>query len=328
MSEGPAVARGGGRAYKRNHTIPCKSSVAMDGIKLDVARFWRNGYQHIRGVFSAAEVAGMRERAHEAIARRGRDGREIDLFAEPSVRGILLDQRILGIAEALLGEIPIYFGESNFGFFTGVKRVGTYHKDNVDRLDPSGPDWKGRYNILKLAIYLQDHRRRAGGLTVLGKSHLRVRKNRIAEVLTEEVVSSLLGRAHYLQTAPGDVIAWTLNTTHAGFGNALRLAPFLAVTERNQRFVPRFLTYPFVPEHGAFFLSFAGEGAHFERYLAHEKTRATQVKRWAANPYDDGARAAAAGKRIRVRDMNREISEDLAKGKSLGQRQKWSATPG
>jgi hypothetical protein len=119
-----------------------------------------------------------------------------------------------------------------------------------------------------------------------------------------------------------------LSTTHAGFGNAIRFAPFLAVTERNQRLVPGFLTYPFVPERGAFFLSFAGEGAHFERYIAHEKTRATQVKRWSANPYDEGALAAAQAKRIRIRDMNREIADDLAKGVALGTRQKWSAEAG
>jgi hypothetical protein len=295
---------------------------------LDAERFWRNGYAIVRDVFSAEEIAAFRARAHEAIARRSRPGAEIDLLAEPSLRGILLDDRLLGIAERILGEIPIYFGESNFGFFNNIKRVGTYHKDNVDRLDPAGPDWKGRYKIIKLAIYLQDHRKHAGGLAVLGKSHLKVRKNRTAEVLNEEVASTLLGRAHYLRTKPGDVVAWTLSTTHAGFGNAIRFAPFLAVTERNQRLVPGFLTYPFVPERGAFFLSFAGEGAHFERYIAHEKTRATQVKRWSANPYDEGALAAAQAKRIRIRDMNREIADDLAKGVALGTRQKWSAEAG
>lgn len=292
---------------------------------LDAARFWRDGYSLIRGVFAEAEVADMRARAEAAIARLGRDGRDIDVLNEPTLRGILLDERILALAETLLGQVPIYFGESNFGFFDRADRVGTYHRDNVDRLNPGGPDWQGRYPVIKFAIYLQDHRRRAGGLTVLRNSHRRAHRSRFGRIFGEEIAAQLLGRAHYLQTGPGDVVAWTLRTTHAGLGNALKLAPFFAVSERNQRFLPRFLSYrPCEGRRGAFFLSYAADGPLFERYIEHEKTRATQVKRWTINAYDDAARNAAAGKRVRLRDMNREIAEERARGAALGQRQKWS----
>jgi hypothetical protein len=297
----------------------------MSAAHLDVERFWRNGYAIIRDVFGAAEIGEMRRRADETIAAFGRPGAEIDVLAAPLMRGVLLDDRILALAGAILGETPIYFGESNFGFLPRVDRVGSYHKDNTDRLDPSGPDWRGRYNVIKFAIYLQDHRGRAGGLTVLRRSNHGVRRNRIAEVLTEEIVSPLAMRAHYLQTRLGDVVAWPLTTTHAGLGNALRFAPFLTVTERNQRFVPSFLAYgPCVKPRGAVFLSFAGEGPHFERYIAHEKTRKTQVKRWSLNAYDSDALAALAGKPVRLRDMNREIADDIARGAAVGQTAKWT----
>ena len=299
----------------------------MSAVSLDVERFWRDGYAIIRDVFSAEEVAAMRRHGEETIASFGRPGAEIDVLAAPLLRGVLLDDRILALAQSILGETPIYFGESNFGFFSRVDRVGSYHKDNTDRLNPAGPDWHGRYNIIKFAIYLQDHRGRSGGLTVLRRSNHGVRKNRVAEVLNEEIASPLLMRARYLQTKPGDVVAWPLSTTHAGIGNALRFAPFLVLTERNQRFVPSFMAYrPCVKPRGAIFLSYAGEGAHFERYIAHEKTRKSQVKRWSLNAYDDDALAALDGKPVRLRNMNREIAEDLARGATLGQHAKWTGT--
>src|SRR3954451_15499536 len=94
--------------------------------------FWRNGFALVRQVFMPAEVAEFRQAALD----RGKT--KADLLSDRALRHVLLDDRLLGIFRTLIGHDLVYFGDSSV--MIGATDPG-FHKDNVDKDDPDGPDW-------------------------------------------------------------------------------------------------------------------------------------------------------------------------------------------
>ena len=94
-------------------------------IKINTDAFWQNGYLLIRDVFSEAEIEELRARVLESVP----DGCG-DILSESVLREVLLDDRLLNIAQKILGGKPVYFGDS-----CCVKGNISYgwHKDNADR---------------------------------------------------------------------------------------------------------------------------------------------------------------------------------------------------
>lgn len=161
--------------------------------------FWRDGFVILRGVFSREEIARFRELAlsHPGAA---------DLLSQPGLRILLLDQRILDVVRAILGPQVIYFMDSSVSI--GEQDNARFHKDCVDRDDPCGPDWNGKYPIIRVGIYMQEHVGLPGGLDLRRGSH---DKRSVGE-----------GEHVYAGTAVGDVVVWNMRTTHSGCGLMLK----------------------------------------------------------------------------------------------------------
>src|SRR5690606_35997020 len=130
-------------------------------------------------------------------AHRGPKG---DLLATPGVNEALLDGKLVGIARQILGSDEIFYAGD--GSFTVNGTQHGFHKDNADRNDPAAPDWRDPYTILRFGIYLQDHMFHSGGLNLRIGSHTKVS-------LTE-------GRNIAVRSRIGDVVVWSLRTTHSG----------------------------------------------------------------------------------------------------------------
>src|SRR4029453_129128 len=133
------------------------------GDTVDVAAFWRDGYQIVRDVYTADEIEAFRRDAKESRSHGG------DLLSNPRMRRALTDGRMVDVARRLLGSDEIvYAGDSSF---TINSNQHGFHKDNADRNDPTAPDWQSRYTILRFGIYLQDHETYTGGLNLRVGSH-------------------------------------------------------------------------------------------------------------------------------------------------------------
>jgi hypothetical protein len=74
---------------------------------IDINAFWQNGYLLIRDVFRKAEIEGLRKRTLELFP----DGCG-EILSKPFLREMLLDDRLLDIAQTILGGRPVYFGDS------------------------------------------------------------------------------------------------------------------------------------------------------------------------------------------------------------------------
>lgn len=260
-------------------------------MNVDVKGFWEKGYLLIRGVFSREEIAVIREGACKTRDHKG------DLLSNPCLGQVMLDDRVLEIAAQILGSTPVYFGDGGCSF--GEKSHG-YHKDNADRNDGKGPDWNGKYTLIRFGIYLQDHFIHSGGLNVREGSH--------------NLVSSEKGTNIYLRTHLGDLVVWNMRTSHSGNGRLLRIARWLYLEPRRADRLPRFLFSPTEGERIALFFSFGLDDQHLERYIKYLKTRTYMVESWRSSQYSDQVRQAAQGKPVIVRDVWSEIKEESGLG--------------
>ncbi len=119
--------------------------------------FWNKGFLVRRQVLEKARMIGYRRQVLAGDLAPG------DVLSSKGVGDLVTDPAVVSMAGDLLGETPQYFGDGNVSVRSTARG---YHKDNADRYDSSAPDWRSAYPILRVGIYLQDHRRHSGGLNV------------------------------------------------------------------------------------------------------------------------------------------------------------------
>jgi hypothetical protein len=251
--------------------------------------FQRDGYVIVRGLFSPSEVADFRRRALALPAGE----RHMDLLSLPTLRHVLLDERLLRVFRQLVGPDLVYFGDSS----VSIDAISHgFHKDNPDRNDPNGPDWRGDYPLVRCGIYTQSHNGQPNGLDLRRGSHM------LTSIHDGEHVQA--------DTEPGDVVFWNVRTTHSGYGmtwhgrpidpasfagKVLWRVPALRDKAKEQRVV--------------LFASLGAPGPHLERFVLCLKSREYGVKQALSARHDAEALNAAAAAGLTVRDMRREVIE-------------------
>jgi hypothetical protein len=250
--------------------------------------FWHDGFVIVRGLLAEAEVMAYREAAQQHGERGG------DLLSHPVLRQALLHPALLGVVRQIIGPDLCYFGDSSA--MVGSTIPG-FHKDNVDKGDPNGPDWRSRYPLVRFGIYTQNHDGAPDGLDVRRGSH--------------DHCSTRVGAHVYIDTRPGDVVFWNLRTTHSGGGMTVRGRPVdpESIVGKILRRLPALRDRP-GPERVALFGTFGAPGAHLDRYLAYLRTREYAVALWRASHYDEDALRFAGERGVTVRDMRRDIEEN------------------
>jgi hypothetical protein len=268
----------------------------------EAARFFdEHGWVIFQRVFTVAEVDAFRA---DVLASK-RDGREGELLSDPRLRRFLLDDRTLRIARALLGGEPTYFGDSTATADRTVPSTLGFHKDNPDKLNERAPDWgPQRFPVLRMALYLQDHVQHSGGLGLRDRSH--------------RTIDTSVGDPFAAPTAKGDVVVWSLRTSHTGFASRPHVFPDaflpmgvqarLTMRARGALDRPRLLFRALErPERMAMFASFGTDGPLLRRFIRYLKTRRYAVMAWKNSEYTDDLRAEAVRKGLRVIDTPAEV---------------------
>jgi hypothetical protein len=269
----------------------------------DAARFFDDhGWVLVKRVFTPSEIESFRR---DVLASES-EGLAGDLLSNPRLSRVVLDDRILRLSHALLGTRPTYFGDSSwYSSNAGGFAIG-FHKDNADKSNQNGPDWDGVYPLLRMGIYLQDHVEHSGGLALRDRSH--------------HTTDCLVGQPFAVPTAKGDVVVWSLRTSHSGFVSRPRLFPnaFLPLTVQNVLTVgakaeyrpPKLLFRPTeYPERLALFASFGVDGKHVRRYVEYLKTRRYAVELWKQSRYTDTVRAEAQEKELGLIDAPAQVKD-------------------
>jgi hypothetical protein len=123
-----------------------------------------------------------------------------DLMTHPVLRHLILDDRIIYIAQTLLGGAPLYFGMTKLVWWYEPFSL-PFHKDNIDSFLglATGPDESNDYSLLRIGIYLQDHKQNGGALWFLPRyAGHRFRKIRPVP----------------FDAAVGDVAVWSMRAQH------------------------------------------------------------------------------------------------------------------
>jgi hypothetical protein len=271
-----------------------------------------NGWTILKGVFSQEEVAEFRKMAYKS----GEEGLlKCDLLSISYFQHVVYDKRIIAFVSEILGGQPVYFGESRclVERFNG-RKSGGYHKDNPDRINPDGPDWKSPYKVVRIGIYLQDHKDHSGGLGLKNGSH----KDPVAPF------GKIIGNFTNAPTQPGDVLIWYLTTSHVGyvklveiFSTRLPMAKKKGMFINNQLYdrIPSMFVKPIHQERIVLHCCYGLENSpHLDRYIEYCKHRTYAVNGWKNIRYSSDVLERAARNNLIVRDMSKELEEiDMTK---------------
>jgi hypothetical protein len=259
---------------------------------LDVDQFWTRGYAVIPGMYTPEEIEALRQAAYTS---RGFGG---DLLANPRLRSVVLDGRLIAVAHRLLGTDDLFYGGDSSFTINGTQKG--FHKDNADRVDPNAPDWDSRYTQLRFGIYCQDHSKHTGGLNLRVGSH--------------DIPNLTAGENLYVKTRPGELAVWSMRITHSGNGMLLKdpAAPYPLPTEHD-KYAPEDVAEA-DGDRIAVFVHIGANDKHAQRYCDYTKTRTYLVDAWRKRPYDDETRRAVANVGLTLRDMPAEVLDDPTAG--------------
>jgi hypothetical protein len=269
-------------------------------------QFWRDGYIVIPSVFPVATIDDTKAKlllearaasgGDQLAPRLGSHALPKQAAAYEAARELIFSDRVVSIVEQLLGHRPIYFGDSSVNYGPGYTG---WHKDNrvSDRKDGATRDWEGDYDLKRVGIYLQDCASHSGGLLVRAWSHMNAPPMpewarsggsalKIVARRAHAFRSRFHGEARFVDTKKGDIVVWTLRTTHAGHAVRIKGLPRLLLDPRIQQITPKFLQIPIDGARAAVFATFARPGSHYSRYRAYLLSRDYFVNRPAVSVAD------------------------------------------
>jgi ectoine hydroxylase-related dioxygenase (phytanoyl-CoA dioxygenase family) len=261
----------------------------MDSRKL-LENYHKNGYLLFKNIFDRDEIIDFKNRI--ATLTQAPDWQESsDVLSLPSLRSILLDNRVLDSVKILLGSKIVYFGDSSVRYDKNDGSRG-FHKDSLDDFeDPSSTD----YPIIRLGIYMQDHVNHSGGLKVRRGSHKHVFLGRSSfkRLFSSgrhgylKLASFGLGRATNLDIEPGDLVIWNLRVLHSGHALRLKMFPKICINPRFEKYIPRNWSLANDGPRAVIFASFGAPSTSLESYIKERVENPSNKKHWKSCHYDD-----------------------------------------
>jgi ectoine hydroxylase-related dioxygenase (phytanoyl-CoA dioxygenase family) len=261
--------------------------------EFDVSRFERDGYLLIKNLFSTEEIQTLRQDAFKVLAEQEKAGTSRtsgsvtftrgELLSKEALRRLVVDGRVLSVARSLLGQKPVYFGDSNLQVGRGPRG---WHKDNrlPDRFQHSAEDWQDPYTVLRFGVYLQDHTQHSGGLGIRVGSHrpsaLVKKLEKVPPSRLRVLASTSYGKAICVGSEVGDLVVWNLRTTHSGNIVRLRTFPNLKMAPWIENLVPTWLRLQEEERRVAIFLTYGAKDDHLRRYIDYLKTRGYMDDSW------------------------------------------------
>ena len=141
----------------------------MHSLEVNKIELFRDGWTVLKNILSTNEVNEIRK---QAKSKNSIDSLDADILSNPAIGNIVYDDRIISSVEYLLDGSLCYFGEGRLLIENeNGRKGGAFHRDNPDRTEPNGPDWKSRYDVVRVGIYLEDHKDHAGGLGLFSGSN-------------------------------------------------------------------------------------------------------------------------------------------------------------
>lgn len=231
----------------------------------------KNGWVLIKNFFDEDLCNELRNSAHLS-AENGLAG--ADILSNKYLSNLFLNNKLINLLTDIIGQKPVYFGDSTFQIASLAGGIQNgFHKDCVDRKNSSGIDWEDDYSIIRIGIYLQDHKNYSEGLVVRDKSH--------------KSSNLSIGKKINVPSKPGDLVIWFLTTTHAGNAKRIKIIdyPVLMSNDESSKLsrklyhkLPKSFIMPSQKDRIAIFATFGKDDRHLKRYINYLKYRLYMVK--------------------------------------------------
>jgi len=225
----------------------------------------KKGWVLYKNVFTPDEIKAIRKKALV------NSDNSTDLLSNKLLKDVLLDSRVTDIyAELLDVKELVYYGDSTFT--TNIKGDG-FHKDSRVRFNRKSDEWNGKeYSLIRMAIYLQDHSKHSGGISLREGSHFYPDLNK--------------GKIKNIRTEIGDVVLWKMTTTHSANAWIFKWFPNYFLSPRIMRRLPKFLMQSVEKPRIALFVTFGKNDHYMHNLIDYLKTRKCALTRWYNSKYD------------------------------------------
>ena len=274
----------------------------LESIRRD---YLRDGFAIVKSLFTADEISNFREKIASMPNRQG------DILSHKILHPILLDDRVIRTVKAALNDDIIYFGDSVIRYEMTENTRGFHQDSQQDYEDPQLTD----YTVLRIGIYMQDHKYHSGGLKVRRGSHRHIFPSRInlKRFLSGKYrLSGLrLGRSMNLEIEPGDLVLWNLRTWHSGYAVRLKWFPSLSLNPVLERKISDSMAIPDIRPRTVLFASFGAASPTFESYLRDRITHPSTTEHWQVSKFDSPAAIVAckkAGVKLRFDGLKKRKS--------------------
>ncbi len=194
--------------------------------------FWENGYAVIRNIYTKDQIIRFRnfikKTGEEIAGSEQKDWRTLkgeglkDVLSYRELRDSILNENLLKTIKHIFDDEDIYYwGYSRFRF-----NEKTYRNTHNDAKNDNQNPFKTKYPILRIGIYLQDHKNYSDGLKIFKKSchSFKLGRTLLKKIIKENELRYLLPQRFNsvnIDSNAGDVILWNLRTCHSA--NALRI---------------------------------------------------------------------------------------------------------
>jgi hypothetical protein len=231
------------------------------------------GYKIYKKILNSSDVNGLIKAVDEIEKRQRKTGLILD-YEESNggiIQGDILshhelepynylmgNEKIASIIKEVVGDSPVYFGESNI--HVGIGGRG-YHKDNrYSSRNAASIDYESDYSLYRFAIYLHDSDLYSGGIKLVPES------NNIPSSKFYFKGINIAGKA-------GDIVVWKLTTTHSGNAVRLKLLPNLSIHPRLEGLIPSCMVRQNPTKRRSIFLVIGKQDKHLDNYLEYYAAR-------------------------------------------------------
>ncbi len=273
----------------------------------DLDNFHQHGFILVKNLLSKEEVAQLK--AHidelkglEPEAKKNGSYLFVGDAISKKLENLVFDERILNISKQILGPKLVYFGES--AIMTGIRAGRGFHRDNADREDPKALDWQvEHFPIIKMGLYLADHKKYGGGLKIRRGSHL-LKDFLLDAPLNNPNIKNQeqgQGKLYNIPSQAGDLILWSMRLAHSA--NFVRLKSFrhFCLPPKIENRVPEFLQAKLPQERKAVWITFGAPSPELDRYIKYYAERDDSVEHWKKSAYSEGLVRLAAAHGVEIR---------------------------
>mgnify|MGYP001611823403 CR=1 FL=1 len=254
----------------------------------ELDKFHKDGFILIKNLFSKEETGKLR--SHIDGLKESESGSEKNgsfLFVGDAVSknlgNLVFDERIMNISKQILGPRLVYFGESTIQ--TGIRAGRGFHRDNADRENQKDPDWQiNNFPIIKMGIYLADHKKFSGGLKVRKGSHS------IDDFIVDPNNPSIKnqeegrGKIYNIPSQAGDLILWSMRLAHSANFIRFKLLRNIClppkIENKVDKYLPQFLQSKLPTERKTFWLTLGAPSPELDRYIKYYIERGDYVEHW------------------------------------------------